>query len=256
MASFSSNVVGVHYQVWKKIGEGSFGVVFRGTDLLNNQEVAIKFVRQQPPHNQYMGTRRYAGSEIAYPIVRLYTHTSIVYRNLERVMLHNCETSIEHINFWSAAVSMPKLAHEGSSTDIQIAGIPNVYHFGQEGLHNILVIDLLGPSLEDLFDTCNRRFSTKTVVVVGKQMVQFATVSSQYFMLTIPSSGEFKQSTKRTSSTVTSSLTTSSLVDLDPKLPMSSMWWILAWASNIGIPKRSNISHIVSENHFLALQDI
>ena len=46
-----------------------------------------------------------------------------------------------------------------------------MYYFGQEGLHNILVIDLLGPSLEDLFDHCNRRFSIKTVVMVAKQML-------------------------------------------------------------------------------------
>ena len=44
MASSSSNVVGVHYRVGKKIGEGSFGVIFEGTNLLNNSQVAIKFV--------------------------------------------------------------------------------------------------------------------------------------------------------------------------------------------------------------------
>ena len=49
-----------------------------------------------------------------------------------------------------------------------------MYYFGQEGLHNILVIDLLGPSLEDLFDMCGRKFSTKTVVMVAKQMVRSA----------------------------------------------------------------------------------
>jgi casein kinase 1 len=43
MASSSSNVVGVHYRVGKKIGEGSFGVLFEGTNLLNNTQVAIKF---------------------------------------------------------------------------------------------------------------------------------------------------------------------------------------------------------------------
>jgi hypothetical protein len=42
-SSASSNVVGVHYRVGKKIGEGSFGVIFEGTNLLNQQQVAIKF---------------------------------------------------------------------------------------------------------------------------------------------------------------------------------------------------------------------
>ena len=52
------------------------------------------------------------------------------------------------------------------------AGIPQIYHFGQEGLHNILVIDLLGPSLEDLFDMCGRKFSIKTVCMAARQMVR------------------------------------------------------------------------------------
>jgi casein kinase 1 len=57
-------------------------------------------------------------------------------------------------------------------------GIPNVYYFGQEGLHNILVIDLLGPSLEDLFDYCQRRFSQKTVCMVAKQMVLLSVMNA------------------------------------------------------------------------------
>jgi len=50
-------------------------------------------------------------------------------------------------------------------------GIPNAYYYGTENSHNILVIDLLGPSLEDLFDVCGRQFSVKTVAMVAKQMV-------------------------------------------------------------------------------------
>lgn len=50
-------------------------------------------------------------------------------------------------------------------------GFPNAYFFGQEGLHNVLVIDLLGSSLEDLFDACSRQFSVKTVAMLAKEMV-------------------------------------------------------------------------------------
>lgn len=46
-----------------------------------------------------------------------------------------------------------------------------MHYFGQEGLHNVLVIDLLGPNLEDLFDMCGRKFSIKTVCMAAKQMV-------------------------------------------------------------------------------------
>src|ERR1700761_7487106 len=39
-----SAVIGQHFRVGKKIGEGSFGVVFEGVNLLNGGPVAIKFV--------------------------------------------------------------------------------------------------------------------------------------------------------------------------------------------------------------------
>eukprot|EP01052_Picozoa_sp_SAG31_P002590 SAG31_NODE_92_length_26360_cov_29.601881_19_plen_79_part_00 len=41
-------------------------------------------------------------------------------------------------------------------------GIPNVRWFGVEGEFNILVMDLLGPSLEDLFNFCSRKFRSPT----------------------------------------------------------------------------------------------
>jgi len=116
-SSSTANLVGVHYRVGKKIGEGSFGVIFEGTNLLNSQTVAIKFEPRK--------------------------------------------------------AEAPQLRDECRSYRILAGctGIPQIYHFGQEGLHNILVIDLLGPSLEDLFDMCGRKFSIKTVCMAARQML-------------------------------------------------------------------------------------
>jgi casein kinase 1 len=113
----SNGIVGSHYRVGKKIGEGSFGVVFEGSKLSSNTPVAIKFEPRKSDAPQLRDEFR-------------------SYRTLNGT-----------------------------------AGVPQVHHFGQEGLHNVLVIDLLGPNLEDLFDMCGRKFTIKTVCMAAKQMV-------------------------------------------------------------------------------------
>lgn len=119
------HIVGVHYSLGNKIGEGSFGIIFEGMNLLYNnitnanltKYVAIKFEPRKSDTPQLKDEYR------SYKILKNQPH------------------------------------------------VPKVYYYGQEGLHNILIIDLLGPSLEDLFEWCGRQFSIKTCALLAVQMI-------------------------------------------------------------------------------------
>lgn len=50
-------------------------------------------------------------------------------------------------------------------------GVPSVHWHGTESEFNVMVMDRLGPSLQNLFDACNRKFSLKTVLMIADQMI-------------------------------------------------------------------------------------
>ncbi|SCW00456.1 LAFE_0C04588g1_1 [Lachancea fermentati] len=109
--------VGRKFRIGRKIGSGSFGDIYHGTNLISGEEVAIKLesIRSRHPQLDY---------------------ESRVYKYL------------------SGGI-----------------GIPFIRWFGREGEYNAMVIDLLGPSLEDLFNYCHRKFSFKTVIMLALQMI-------------------------------------------------------------------------------------
>ncbi|XP_054806038.1 casein kinase 1-like protein 12 isoform X1 [Prosopis cineraria] len=109
--------VGNKFRLGRKIGSGSFGEIYLGTNIQTNEEVAIKLENVKTKHPQLL-------------------YESKLYRILQ-----------------------------GGT------GIPNVRWFGVEGDYNVLVIDLLGPSLEDLFNFCSRKLSLKTVLMLADQMI-------------------------------------------------------------------------------------
>ena len=74
----------------------------------------------------------------------------------------------------STRTKQPQLKHEAKILEFCKGGIgfPMIYWKGPfEQKFFAVAMELLGPSLEDLFNVCNRKFSIKTVIMVVDQMI-------------------------------------------------------------------------------------
>eukprot|EP00829_Urostomides_striatus_P019512 TRINITY_DN758_c0_g1_i6.p1 TRINITY_DN758_c0_g1~~TRINITY_DN758_c0_g1_i6.p1 ORF type:complete len:188 (+),score=31.70 TRINITY_DN758_c0_g1_i6:209-772(+) len=62
-------------------------------------------------------------------------------------------------------------------------GVPFLYWSGVEGDYNVMVMELLGPTLEDLLKLTERRYSLKTTVMIADQMLtRIYHMHSQYYI--------------------------------------------------------------------------
>ncbi|GAA6041965.1 hypothetical protein JCM8097_009122 [Rhodosporidiobolus ruineniae] len=77
------------------------------------------------------------------------------------------------IKLESVKAKHPQLEYEAKvyKTLAGGVGVPFVRWFGVECDYNAMVLDLLGPSLEDLFNFCNRKFSLKTTLLLADQLI-------------------------------------------------------------------------------------
>ncbi len=68
---------------------------------------------------------------------------------------------------------MPRLGYEAYNYNDLAGGlgIPRVRWYGQECDFHVMIYDLLGPSLEDLFNFCDQKFSLKTVLLLADQLI-------------------------------------------------------------------------------------
>ncbi len=76
--------------------------------------------------------------------------------------------NLTHVRDGDEVLESEKETYEALSGGV---GIPQVRWFGQECDFYVLVHDLLGPSLEDLLNYCDRQFSLKTILLVADQAI-------------------------------------------------------------------------------------
>ena len=79
------------------------------------------------------------------------------------------------VKFEKHGARCPQLRHEYKVyRELQNApvGFAKVHYFGTQDSYNLMVMDLLGPSLEDQFNKCERTFSLKTVLMIADQLLE------------------------------------------------------------------------------------
>jgi casein kinase 1 len=75
------------------------------------------------------------------------------------------------------------LAEAKIMSGLKGTGIPKVHWYGTEGSFNIMVLEVLGKSLEDVFQMNQSKFSIKTVVMIADQIFQrIETVHNQSYL--------------------------------------------------------------------------
>ena len=52
------------------------------------------------------------------------------------------------------------------------AGIPKVFGYYHEGEFNVMIMQLLGKNLEQLFEICEKKFTMKTILMLADKMVK------------------------------------------------------------------------------------
>lgn len=77
------------------------------------------------------------------------------------------------IKMESTNTKYPQLLYESKlSTVLQRGhGFPKVRWYGTRSSHTCMVTDLLGPSLNDLFEASDKRFSVITVMMIAEQLI-------------------------------------------------------------------------------------
>jgi len=58
---------------------------------------------------------------------------------------------------------------------LSIEGVPKMLWSGIEDIYNVMVMELLGPTIQDLFDYAEKKFPLDTLLNIAKQMVNIVT---------------------------------------------------------------------------------